>query len=40
MRLKFAGKVRVVAANAVSESNAFAPISTTLNALTDTPAPL
>lgn len=43
MRFKFAGKkaaVRVVAANAVSESNAFAPISATLNALAGTPAPL
>jgi len=46
MRFKFAGKkaaVRVVAANALysaSESNAFAPISATLNALAGTPAPL
>ncbi len=43
MRLKFAGKkagVRVVAENEVSESNAFAPISTTLKALAGTPAPL
>ena len=43
MRFKLAGKkvaVTVVSANAVSESNALAPISTTLNALAGTPLPL
>lgn len=43
MRFKFAGKntdVNVVVVKAVSESNAFAPISTTLYALAGTPFPL
>lgn len=43
MRFKLAGKkaaVRVVWENAVSDSKALAPISTTLNALAGTPLPL
>ena len=43
MRFKLAGKkaeVSVVWENAASESNAFAAISTTLNALAGTPLPL